>query len=128
LGFAIPIETAARIANELFTKGRVQHPFLGIEMVDLTPTKQQQLNQEFNLSIKQSVGVAIKGVVENSPAQQGGLRPGDLIQKVNGKSVKIAAQLQRQVESSAVGDILEIEVNRNGKNQNLKVQLGTYPR
>ncbi|KAF3887705.1 MULTISPECIES: HhoA/HhoB/HtrA family serine endopeptidase [Nostocales] len=128
LGFAIPIETAARIANELFTKGRVQHPFLGIEMVDLTPAKQQQLNQEYNLNIKQNVGVAIKGIVENSPAQKGGLRPGDMIQKINGKSVKTAAQLQRQVESSAVGDILEIEVNRDSKNQTLKVQLGTYPR
>lgn len=51
-----------------------------------------------------------------------------MIQKINGKSVKTAAQLQRQVESSAVGDILEIEVNRDSKNQTLKVQLGTYPR
>jgi S1-C subfamily serine protease len=127
LGFAIPIETAARIANELFTKGRVEHPFLGIEMVDLSPTKKQQINQENNLNIKQDSGVAIKAVMDNSPAQISGLLPGDLIQKVNRKPVKTAAQIQKQVESSTVGDILEIEVNRDGKIQTFKVQSGAYP-
>jgi S1-C subfamily serine protease len=128
LGFAIPIEIAARIASELFTKGRVEHPFLGIEMVDLSPAKKQQINQENNLNIKQDTGVAIKGVMEDSPAQRAGLLPGDLIQKVNRKAVKTAAQVQKQVESSTVGDILEIEVNRDGKTQVFKVQSGTYPK
>jgi S1-C subfamily serine protease len=127
LGFAIPIETAARIANELFTKGRVEHPFLGIEMVDLSPTKKQQINQENNLKINQDSGVAIKGVMDNSPAQRAGILPGDLIQKVNRKPVKTSAQIQKQVESSTVGDILEIEVNRDGKIQTFKVQSGAYP-
>lgn len=79
LGFAIPIETAARIANELFTKGRVEHPFLGIEMVDLTPNKKQQINQENNLSIKQDTGILIKGITENSPAKKGGLQVGSTL-------------------------------------------------
>ncbi|MEC4815171.1 MAG: HhoA/HhoB/HtrA family serine endopeptidase [Scytonema sp. PMC 1069.18] len=128
LGFAIPIETAARVANELFTRGRVQHPFLGIEMVDLSPNQKQQLNQEYNLNITLNTGVAIKSVIEDSPAQRGGLRPGDVIQKINGKAVKSAAQVQKQVESSTVGDILEIQVQRSGTIQNLKVQSGTYPK
>ncbi|NMG19145.1 HhoA/HhoB/HtrA family serine endopeptidase [Brasilonema bromeliae] len=127
LGFAIPIETAARIANELFTKGRVQHPFLGIEMSDLSPAKKQQINQDKNLNIKQNVGVAITGVLEKSPAQRAGLLPEDMIQKVNGKPVKTSAQVQKLVESSTVGKILEIEVNRNGEFQTFQVQLGTYP-
>jgi S1-C subfamily serine protease len=127
LGFAIPIETAARIANELFTKGRVQHPFLGIEMSDLSPAKKQQINQDKNLNIKQNVGVAITGVLEKSPAQRAGLLPEDMIQKVNGKRVKTSAQVQKLVESSTVGKILEIEVNRNGEFQTFQVHLGTYP-
>lgn len=127
LGFAIPIETAARIANELFAKGRVEHPFLGIEMADLSPAKKQQFNQENNLNIKPDTGILIKGVIEKSPAQKGGLRRGDLIQKINRKLVKTAAQVQRQVESSSVGDILEIEVNRNGQVQTMKVESGAYP-
>lgn len=127
LGFAIPIETAVRIANELFTKGRVDHPFLGIEMADLSPAKKQQFNQENNLNIKPDTGILIKGVIEKSPAEKGGLRRGDLIQKINRKLVKTAAQVQKQVESSSVGDILEVEVNRNGQVQTLKVQSGAYP-
>jgi S1-C subfamily serine protease len=127
LGFAIPIETAARIANELFTKGRVEHPFLGIEMADLSPIKKQQINQENQLNIQQDAGIVIKGVTGDSPAKRGGLLPGDVIQKVNGKPVKISAQVQKLVESSKVGDIIAIEVNRNGKIQTFKVQSGAYP-
>ncbi|MBW4559262.1 MAG: trypsin-like peptidase domain-containing protein [Trichormus sp. ATA11-4-KO1] len=127
LGFAIPIETAARIANELFTKGRAEHPFLGIEMTDLSPNKKRELNQEKNLNIQQETGVVIKGVMDDSPAKEAGLLPGDIIQKINGRPVNIAAQVQKLVESSTVGDILAIEVNRSGKIQTLKVQSGTYP-
>jgi S1-C subfamily serine protease len=127
LGFAIPIETAARIANELFTKGRAEHPFLGISMTDLSPTTRRELNQEKNLKIQPKTGVVISGVMENSPAEESGLLPGDVIQKINGKPVKTAALVQKQIESSTVGDILEIEVNRNGKIQTLKVESGSYP-
>ncbi|QHG15929.1 MULTISPECIES: HhoA/HhoB/HtrA family serine endopeptidase [unclassified Nostoc] len=127
LGFAIPIETAARIANELFTKGRVEHPFLGVEMADLSAIKKQQINQENQLNIQQDVGIVIKGVTGDSPAKRGGLLPGDVIQKVNGKPVKTSAQVQKLVESSKVGDIIAIEVNRSGKIQTFKVQSGAYP-
>jgi S1-C subfamily serine protease len=128
LGFAIPIETAARVAKELFTKGRVDHPFLGIEMADLSPTKKQQINRENKLNIQQDTGVVIKGVLDNSPAKRAGLLPGDVIQKINAKPVKTAAQVQKMVESSTVGDILVIEINRSGKIQTVKVQSGVYPR
>ncbi|QYX32992.1 HhoA/HhoB/HtrA family serine endopeptidase [Sphaerospermopsis torques-reginae] len=125
LGFAIPIETAARIAHELFTKGKADHPFLGIQMVDLSPTKKQQLNQDNTLNIQPDVGIVIKKVLKNSPAEEGGLLPGDVIQKINGKPVKITAQLQKMIDSSQVGDIFKIEVNRNGKIQTFKVRSGT---
>ncbi len=127
LGFAIPIETAARIANQLFTKGRVVHPFLGIDMADLSPTRKQQINQENQLNIQQDAGIVIKGVTDDSPAKRGGLLPGDVIQKVNGKPVKTSAQVQKLVESSQVGDVLAIEVNRSGKVQTFKIQSGAYP-
>lgn len=127
LGFAIPIETAARVADDLFTKGHVEHPFLGIEMADLSPVKKQQINQQNQLKIQLDVGVVVNRVLENSPAKRGGLLPGDVIQKINRKPVRTAAQVQKFVESSTVGDILEIEVNRNGKTQTFKVQSGAYP-
>ncbi len=128
LGFAIPIETAIRISNELFTKGRVDHPFLGIEMTDLNPSKRQQINAENKLNIKQDTGVVITRISSDSPAQAVGLRPGDLIQKVNRKPVKSAAQVQKLVESSSVGDTLEIQVNRQGLIQSFRVQPAAYPK
>ncbi|MEH1768797.1 MAG: HhoA/HhoB/HtrA family serine endopeptidase [Nostoc sp.] len=127
LGFAIPIETAARVANELFTKGYVEHPFLGIEMADLSPIRRQQINQDNQLNIQQDAGIVIKGVTDDSPAKLGALLPGDVIQKVNSKPVKTSAQVQRLVESSKVGDIIALEVNRSGKIQTFKVKLGAYP-
>ncbi len=81
LGFAIPIETAAQVANQLFSKGRVEHPFLGIKMIDLTPAIKQEVNRDTNLNIKQNTGVLIVRVIEKSPSDQAGLREGDIIQK-----------------------------------------------
>ncbi len=128
LGFAIPIEIAARIADELLTKGRVDHPFVGIEMVDLTPNKQRKINKETNLTLKQNTGILIRRVVENSPAQKVGLLPGDMIVKINRKSVKTSAQVQKQVDLSSVEDILEIEVQRNGRIQAFKLKPEPYPK
>ncbi|MEM6753444.1 MAG: HhoA/HhoB/HtrA family serine endopeptidase [Cyanobacteria bacterium P01_C01_bin.38] len=127
LGFAIPIETAARIADELFTKGKVQHPFLGIEMVDLTPTKKKQLSQETSFELNQETGILVRRVTDDSPAKEAGLRPGDIIEKVNKQPVKSSAQVQKFVESSTVGDILQIQVKREGKLQTFKVKSGAYP-
>ena len=128
LGFAIPIETAARIANELFTKGYADHPFLGIGMEDLNPNKKKRINKEQKLNINQDYGVVIEQVLSKSPAEKGGLRPGDLILKIDDKPIKTTAQVQKIVESSAVGNTLGFQVNRNGKLQTLKVQLGTDSR
>ena len=126
LGFAIPIETAARVAQELFTNGRAEHPFLGIEMKDLSPTIQRRLNQEKNLNIQQTTGVVISGVMENSPDEESGLLPGDVIEKINGRPVRTSALVQKQVESTTVGDILEIQINRNGQVKTVKVQSSPY--
>jgi S1-C subfamily serine protease len=126
LGFAIPIETAFRVANELFATGEAAHPFLGIEMIDISSTTKRQLQEEDKLNVQPDVGIVIRKVMENSPAQSGGLLPGDVIQKINGKQIKIAAQVQKIVESSTVGDVLSIEVNRNGKTKIFNVRSGNY--
>lgn len=127
LGFAIPIETAARIANQLFNKGQVKHPFLGIQMVDLTPATKAEINQETDLNIKQDTGVLIVRVMEKSPSAQAGLQAGDIIQKIDGRSVRKASEVQERVESSEVGAVLQIEVNRNGQIHTLNVKPGALP-
>jgi len=127
LGFAIPIETAARIANQLLAKGRVEHPFLGIQMVDLTPDTKQEINQATNLNIKQNTGVLVVRVIEKSPSDQAGLREGDIIQKINGTPIKKSSEVQERVESTPLGAVLEMQVNRKGQIQSLPVKPGAFP-
>ncbi len=129
LGFAIPVETARRVVEQLFTKGRVEHPYLGIQMVDLTPTIRDEYNRgkDANVKVNQEQGVLIARVLEGSPAAQGGLKQGDVIQKINGASVKTASDVQSQVESSTIGTPLEVEVIRNNQPQTFKVRPGAFP-
>ncbi|MBE9127829.1 MULTISPECIES: HhoA/HhoB/HtrA family serine endopeptidase [unclassified Coleofasciculus] len=129
LGFAIPVETADRISNQLFENGRVEHPYLGIQMVTLTPDVKKEINQDSEAGIKvtQDKGVLIVRVVPNSPAQQGGLKPGDVIQRVGGKAIESASDVQERVEASQVGSDLEIEVSRQGKAEKVLVRPGAFP-
>ncbi|NEP02505.1 MAG: PDZ domain-containing protein [Symploca sp. SIO2E9] len=129
LGFAIPVETAERIANQLFTIGQVEHPYLGIRMMTLTPELRKEINQDndVDFKVRQNRGVIIIDVIRNSPAQKAGLQAGDIIQKVGGKPVENAAQVQARVEASEVGAYLEIEVIRQDRNQILLVRPGSLP-
>ncbi len=129
LGFAIPIETAQRVANQLFAKGRVDHPYLGIQMVDLTPAIRKEINenQDFKLKINQNEGVLIVRVMEGSPASQAGIQQGDIIQKVAGRAVKTAEEVQSIVEVSKIGVELPLELVRNGQPQQIRVKPGIFP-
>ncbi|MFB2934173.1 HhoA/HhoB/HtrA family serine endopeptidase [Aerosakkonemataceae cyanobacterium BLCC-F154] len=128
LGFAIPIETAQRVANQLFDKGRVEHPFLGVQMVTLSPDMRRKMLQETDLKITQDRGVLIVRVLDKSPAEKAGLRAGDIIEKIGNLTVKDTTDVQQVVESSEIGTALEMEVNRNGKRQKLQVKTGVYPK
>ncbi len=128
LGFSIPINQAQRLANQLITKGRVQHPFLGIQMLTLTPEVAEQFretpNTGFDLTIEQ--GVLIARVLEASPAEVAGLKSGDVIQKVGGQSIVTAQDVQDRVAESEVGESLAIEVNRAGKVVRLSVKPAEF--
>jgi S1-C subfamily serine protease len=129
LGFAIPINTAQRIANQLVATGKVQHPFLGIQMLTLTPELKQTINSDPNsgLSVDEDQGVLIAKVMANSPAAKAGLRSGDIIQKIGGRPVKNAEDVQKAVESTPVGGNLPVEVRRNQADVKVTVQPGAFP-
>ena len=129
LGFAIPINTAQRIASQLATTGKVNHPFLGIQMVTLTPEVKQNINSNPNsgLNVDEDQGVLIAKVIPNSPAAKAGLRSGDVIHKINGQSVKDAEGIQKAVESTQVGGNLQVGLRRNQKDINVTVQPGAFP-
>jgi S1-C subfamily serine protease len=129
LGFAIPIETATRIVDQLFQRGKAEHPYLGVQMLDLTPALREEINRNPNADLKvtQDQGVLIARLADNSPASLGGLLPGDIIQKINGTPVKSSTDVQAQVESSKIGTTLEIEVSRNAQTQIVRVRPAAFP-
>jgi S1-C subfamily serine protease len=129
LGFAIPINTAKRIANELVANGKVEHPYLGIQMVTLTPELKDNINNNPNsgLSVQEEQGILIAKVIPGSPAAKAGLRAGDVIRKINGQPVKKAEDIQQAVEGSQVGSNIQIEVRRNQQDVALTVQPGAFP-
>ncbi|MGB3199480.1 MAG: PDZ domain-containing protein, partial [Nodosilinea sp.] len=131
LGFAIPIETAKRIADQLFATGEVQHPFLGIQMVELSAEMVERINEEQQLNLKlendDEPGVLIVGIMPNSPAQAAGLEIGDVIRAIEGDSVDSPSDVQARVEASAIGDTLNLEIHRDGRNQTMAVKPAAMP-
>ncbi|MEL6326862.1 MAG: trypsin-like peptidase domain-containing protein, partial [Cyanobacteria bacterium J06626_23] len=129
LGFAIPIETAKRIADQLFETGEVQHPYLGIQMVNLTPEMRDTINADpdLNLAIEADSGVIIVRVMEGTPAQAAGLKRGDVIKKVNETEVTDAAEVQAQVEGSQIGESLSVEISRAGETEVIQVEPTSLP-
>lgn len=129
LGFAIPINTVQRISSQLIATGKVEHPYLGIQMVGLTPQLKQNINSDPNsgLSVNEDKGVLVVKVVPNSPAAKAGIRAGDVIQKLGGQTVTDASSVQKAVENSQVGGDLRMELRRNGQSLNIAVQPGAFP-
>lgn len=129
LGFAIPINTAQRIAERLITTGKVDHPYLGINMIGLTPDVKQQINSDPNsdLRIQDDRGVLVAQVLPNSPAARAGIRSGDIILRVNGQAVSQAEDVQRAVETSSIGGTLQVELRRRGQLVTVAVIPGAFP-
>jgi len=129
IGFAIPINSAMHIATQLETKGKVAHPYLGIEMATLTPELKKNINSDpnFGLTVNEDQGVLVIKVVPSSPAANSGIRAGDVIEKVNGKPVIKADALQQAVQNSSVGGTVQLEVRRNQQDLSLVVHPGDFP-
>ncbi len=126
LGFAIPINTAQKIANQLIANGKVDHLFLGIRMASLSPELRQEINSNprVGFQVQADTGVLVFAVIPNSPAAKAGLRPGDVINKIDGQAVTKSDQVQQAVENSTIGQALQLELSRQGQNLTIAVQPG----
>jgi serine protease Do len=121
LSFAIPIEVAMNVADQLKTSGRVSRGWLGVLIQDVT----RDLAESFGM--KQPRGALVAKVLPNSPAEKAGAKVGDIIVKFDGKEVMNSSNLPPIVGSSKVGVLIPVEIIRDSRRKTLKVKLGELP-
>ncbi|MEK0179635.1 HhoA/HhoB/HtrA family serine endopeptidase [Microcoleus anatoxicus] len=124
IGFAIPINKAKAIYAQLAKGEQVSHPFLGIQMIDLTPEIARENNADPNavLIVPEVKGVLVMRVVPNTPAEKAGIRKGDAIVQIDGEFVTTAEKLQNLVENSQIGQSLKLKLRRGSLMKDVVVQ------
>lgn len=130
IGFAIPINKARENVEQLARGEKVSHPFVGIQMITLTPEIARESNLDPNapFMIPEMAGVLVTRVMPNTPAAGAGLRRGDVIFQIEGQSVTSAEQLQRIVEQSGVGTRLRFKFKRGSQTQDVIVTTAQLQR
>ncbi|PYX72993.1 MAG: peptidase S1 [Acidobacteria bacterium] len=133
IGFAIPINTAKAVLNDLMTLGRVRRPALGVRTVPVSP----ELAEEIGLPV--DFGLLIIGVVPGSSAEQAGLRAGseraylgnipimlggDLIVAIDGEKIQDQDDLTQMMNNHRAGDSVKVTIYRNKKKMDVEVSLG----
>ena len=118
IGFAIPINMARQIMDQILEHGAVQRGRIGVQIQDLTP----ELAEAFGVNLRH--GAVVSQVVPNSPAAEAGLRAGDVVIDMNGKAVKGSADLRNKVGLLRVGEEVRLGIVRDGVNQNIVMKVG----
>ncbi|MCX5948985.1 MAG: trypsin-like peptidase domain-containing protein [Cyanobacteria bacterium] len=128
LSFAIPINTARQIAEQILARGYASHPYIGVRLQALTPQLAREINASTNACRLPEVnGVVVVDVMRDSPAEKGGLKPCDLIEKVAGNTVRNPSEVQLDVDGGQVNTPLELTVRREGTQKTLTVRPAELP-
>jgi Do/DeqQ family serine protease len=122
IGFAIPVNTAKLVLDGIVKEGVVKRGWIGVEPADLSP----ELMETFG--VKARHGVLITGVLQNGPAAQAGVRPGDVIVQVAGKDIANVSELLSNVAALRPGAAAKFRVQRRDENLDLTVTPGLRPR
>ena len=120
IGFAIPINMARKIMDDLVKKGKVTRGWLGVGVQPLTP----ELAKSFGVS---GEGVLVNQVMPKSPAEAAGLKVGDLILSVDGKAIKDPRELQRIIADIDIGKSIEVQILREKEKRTIRAQIGEVP-
>jgi serine protease Do len=118
IGFAIPIAMIKEVLPQLKERGQVTRGWLGVAIQPITP----ELGKQF--SLKQTTGALVSDVMEASPAEQAGIKQGDVIVEFDSKPVKSSTDLPHLVASTPVGKEVAMKVIRGGAELTLKVKVG----
>jgi S1-C subfamily serine protease len=121
INFAIAINTARRVADQLIANGRVEYAFVGVSAIANTPS----LAQRYGLAAKP--GLAVVDVQAGGPADQAGVRPKDVITAIEGQPVKDESDLQRVTAQRKPGETVTLTVARPDQTQEVRVTLGAAP-
>ncbi len=121
IGFAIPINMAKQILNDLIKQGKVVRPWLGISVQDLT----SEMIEHFK--IKEKDGVLIGQVYPGTGAEKAGLASGDIIKSVDDKAVKNGNELVKEIQKKKVGQKVKLNIIRDGKATMVEVTLTSMP-
>jgi putative serine protease PepD len=119
LGFAIPVDLAKTIADEIIATGRVTHAYFGLGTVPIPAAAAAQGGVPD--------GLYVQSVVPGGPSAQAGLQVGDVITKINGQPATSAVQLQELTLTKKPGDTVQLETWRNGQSGTVTVTLGAQP-
>ncbi|HJU12438.1 MAG TPA: DegQ family serine endoprotease [Candidatus Binataceae bacterium] len=117
IGFAIPIDLAKSVMNQLKEHGHVVRGWLGVEIQTMTP----ELAKSFGL--EEPTGALVADVEKNSPAERAGVQRGDIIVKFNGDVVHNEHELPEMVAQSSIGQTVPLEIIRNGRHLTLHVRI-----
>lgn len=121
IGFAIPINTAKPILEELVKRGVVARPYLGVTLIDKATADKMGFEMDLH------GGVFMMKVLQNSPAGKAGIRPGDIILSFNGEKVTTAAELREKIAACKVGATVDVKVLRGEVEMTKKVTLEEVP-
>src|SRR5688572_6590994 len=122
IGFAIPVSTAKQVLEDIVREGKVTRGWIGVEPNNLSP----ELAETFG--VKANKGVLITGVLQNGPAAQAGMRPGDVVMQVSGKEVGNVSELLSTVAALKPGNVTKFKVQRRDDSVEVKVTPGKRPK
>ncbi len=129
LGFAIPINLAKSVADQLLKNGEVIHPYLGVQLISLNPRIAKEHNRDPNslVQLPERNGALIQSVIPNSPAEKAGLRRGDLVIAAENISINEPKTLLDEVEKAQIGKVFLLNILRDNKEIQINIKPEPLP-
>ena len=129
LGFAIPINLAKNVSDQLLENGEVIHPYLGVQLISLNPKIAKEHNEDPNalVQLPERSGALIQSVIPNSPAEKAGLRRGDLVIAAENISIEEPKALLDEVEKAQIGKTFLLNVLRDNKEIKVNIKPEALP-